>query len=144
VAPPLIVLDTNVVVASILGREDSDSSLLLQLIYGGNVRPALSDAYLIELFSTVRKPDIERRGSVGRAFEAGLSIGFHGKHHHPRRYDWPSIPDRKDWWILDLAFESGADHIVTWNMDHLSPARSLGFDVLTPPELLARLLPPVE
>ncbi len=62
-----------------------------------------------------------------------------GRSYRPRKHDWPSIPDRNDWWILDLALESGADHIVTWDMNHLAPARTLGFDVLEPPNFLALL-----
>ena len=83
--------------------------------------------------------------SVGRAVYVTLILAYMGRPYLPPHYSpaplrfWPSITDRKDWWLLDLAFESGADHIVTWNTRHLAPAGSLGFDVLEPPELLAML-----
>ena len=75
---------------------------------------------------------------AGRAFGIALEISYAAEHYLPRRYDWPSIQDRKDYWLLDLAFESGADHIITWD-GHLDPARSLGFSVLNPAQLLDQL-----
>jgi predicted nucleic acid-binding protein len=45
--------------------------------------------------------------------------------------------DRKDWYVLDLAFDSGADYLVTRDQG-FDPARDF-FEILTPPELLAIL-----
>lgn len=138
-AQPLIVLDTNVVAAAAMGYPGSNNSLIISEISAGGVRPAISDDYMDELVQTMSKPYIEEHASVGRAFNIALVLAHMGKSYQPRKYDWPSVTDEKDWWILDLAFESGAEHIVTWNMNHLAPARGLGFDVLTPPELLTQL-----
>lgn len=138
--PPLIVLDTNVVTAAAMGRRSGVNSRIIDEVATGGVRLALSDDYMRELVSTMSKPRVEELASVGRAVRIALVLAYMGRMYRPRRHDWPSIPDRKDWWLLDLAFESGADHIVTWNTDHLGPARALGFDVLEPPNFLAGLL----
>lgn len=122
-----------------MGWTGSANNRIMNMIAGGDVRPALSNDYLDELVRTMSKPYPEEYASVGRAVKAVRDLVFMGKPYYPRKYDWPSVTDEKDWWILDLAFESGAEHIVTWNMNHLAPARTLGFDVLTPPELLIQL-----
>lgn len=138
-APTLIVLDTSVVTAAVLGAPGASNDRIIREVSTGAVRPVISNDYLDELVRTMSKPYLEEHASVGRAFNIALVLAFMGKAYYPHRHDWPIITDREDWWILDLAFESGADHIVTWNERHLGPARSHGFDVLTPPDLLARL-----
>ena len=138
-APPLIVLDTNVVTAAAMGSPLSTNSRIIDEIATGGVRLALSDDYFDELVRTMSDPRVEDNASVGRAVRISLVLAYMGRAYRPRKHDWPSIPDRKDWWILDLALESGADHIVTWDTRHLARARSLGFDVLEPPAFLALL-----
>lgn len=140
-SPPLIVLDTNVVTAATMGSPHSANSRIVDELATGSVLLALSDDYMDELVRTMSKPRVEEHASVGRAVHIALVLAYMGRAYRPPKHDWPSIHDRKDWWLLDLALESGADHIVTWNMDHLSPARALGFDVLEPPALLALLRP---
>ena len=138
-APPLIVLDTNVVTAAVMGSPISANSRIIDEVATGAVRLALSDDYFDELVRTMSDPRVEENASVGRAVRVALVLAYMGRPYRPRKHDWPSIPDRKDWWILDLALESEADHIVTWDTRHLTPARALGFDVLNPPAFLALL-----
>lgn len=137
--PPLIVLDTSVVATATLGSTDASSAAVVDAVDAGGVRLALSDDYLDEMARTMSKPYLQENASVGRAFRIALTLAYMGEGFRPARHEWPSIPDRKDWWLLDLAFESAADSIVTWNTRHLGPARSLGFKVLDPPELLQEL-----
>ncbi len=126
-------------VTAAMGSPTASSARLVDAVATGGVRLALSDDYMDEMTRTMAKPYLEQNASVGRVFRIALTLAYMGVYYHPFRYDWPSIPHHADWWLLDLAFGSGADSIVTWNMRHLEPARSLGFEVLTPPELLARL-----
>jgi predicted nucleic acid-binding protein len=54
------------------------------------------------------------------------------------------MPDEKDWWVLDLAYDSAADHIVTNDghfLDRAERLRVYGFDVLTPEQLRAVVSP---
>lgn len=132
-------LDTNVVTAALMGSPFHTNSRIINHIATGSARLALSDDYLNELVRTMNTPRVEANASVGRAFDVALILAYMGSHYRPRKHDWPSIPDHKDWWLLDLALQSEADHIVTWNMGHLAPARALGFDVLEPPDFLALL-----
>jgi predicted nucleic acid-binding protein len=57
----------------------------------------------------------------------------------PKMLDWSTLSDKKDWWILDLAYAAGADYIVSRDKKVLTACRTLGFEVLTPPEFLKEL-----
>jgi putative PIN family toxin of toxin-antitoxin system len=140
---PLIVLDTAVVVTALLGGPESSNAAMIREIATGGVRLALSDDFLSELTRKVQDPNVEGKiGSAGRAFEIALDLAFMGLHHRPRRHPWRALRDPNDRWILDLAFDSGADYVVTWDRDLIDDAPPLGFEVRTPPELLAELRRP--
>lgn len=137
---PLIVLDTGVIVRALTGRPDSTSSLVVRAVGTGGVRLAISDDFLTELVRVMHYPRVESAiGSAGRAFGIALDLGSMGQMYRTTRLDWQSVPDPNDGWMLDLAWESTADYIVSWD-PHLTDA-TMPFDieVLAPPQLLARL-----
>lgn len=137
---PLIVLDTMVVLSGIMGRVEASDARTLEAIETGGVRLALSDDWLRELNDVLgREAVLTREIEPGRAFRAGLTLGLMGDLYRPARFDWVSLTDRKDWWMLNLAYASAADFIVTRDKRVIKAATGLGFDVLTPPALLARL-----
>ena len=112
--PPLIVLDTAVVIAALIGRRNAANARLLREVTTGGVRLAVSDDFLSELTRKVQDPNVEGRiGSAGRAFEIALDLGFMGRHYRPRHLPWRGLRDPNDRWALDLAFEAGADYVVT-------------------------------
>lgn len=129
-----------VVVSGIIGRIDASDARTLESIETGRVQLALSDEWLRELHDVLSRAFIsERRPKPDRAFRAGMTLGLMGELYRPERFDWVSLTDSKDWWMLDLAFASGADYIVTRDKRVLSAAKKLGFDALTPPQLLVTL-----
>ncbi len=137
---PLIVLDTGVVVRALMGRVDSSSSEVVRAAQTGEVRLAVSDAFLAEMTRVLREPRVEARiGSAGRAFEVALDLGFMGHHCRVRRHDWPSVPDPNDYWMLDLALASRADFIVTWDPHLLDHEIPLPIEVVTPARFLEEL-----
>ena len=134
--PPLFVLDTSVVISALIGEERSSNNRVLRAVETGDLRVATSDAFFTEISYVTRYSEVESRiKSPSRSLRMGISLGLMGEFHRPRSLDWPRLGDKKDWWIFDLAFESGADYIVTRD-DHLRVAYVLGFDVLTPPQAL--------
>lgn len=137
---PLIVLDTGVVVRALTGRPDSVSSEVVRAVQTGEVRLAVSGAFLIETTRVLREPRVESRiGSAGRAFEVALDLAFMGRHHRPQRYDWPSVPDPNDYWMLDLALAAEADFIVTWDQHLLDHEIPLPVAIATPDRFLEEL-----
>lgn len=133
-------MDTGVVVRALVGDPSSSSSKVVRAVGSGQLRLALSDDFLSEMVRVMRYPHVERRvGSAGRAFEVALDLGLMGYLYRTRRYDWPSVPDPKDGWMLDLAWASAADYIISWD-PHLTKAKMpFPIDVLEPHQLLAQL-----
>ncbi len=137
---PLVVLDTMVVVAGILGKRDGPSAAVLDAVATGDVRLAISDDQLSELVRVVGYEGVETHiGQPLRAFEVALDIGYMGFMYHPRRLDWPSLRDPKDGWIFDLAYAARADYIVSRDEAVMEAAAALGFFVLLPQQLLEAL-----
>jgi predicted nucleic acid-binding protein len=62
-----------------------------------------------------------------------------GRHHHPQRHDWPSVPDPIDYWMLDLALAAEADFIVTWDQHLLGREIPLPVGTVTSDRLLEEL-----
>lgn len=140
-SPPLIVLDTQVVVSALIGHEEAASHRVCKAVGATDVLLAISDAFLIELTRVVGYPDVETRiASHARAFRIALDIGVMGAKYRPRRYDWPSLLDPNDGWMLDLAWETQADYIVIRD-GHLNAKLPFPVEVLTPPQLLSLHIP---
>lgn len=138
---PLAVVDTLVVVSALAGSDHAPNYQLLRAAATGEVLMALSDDCLKELSTVVGYPEVESRiHSPARAFRLALDIGLTGVF-YPRltHYDWPSVTDPGDGWMLDLAWQAHADCIVTKDR-HLTEAEMpFPIEVLEPKQLLARL-----
>ena len=50
-------------------------------------------------------------------------------------FDWPSLSDKKDWYLLDLLFASNADALITRDKAVLKAGKSLNLPVIHPEEL---------
>ncbi len=137
---PLVVLDTLVVVSALIGPEGGSSRSVVWAVATGEARLALSDDFLREVSRVIRYPDVtpKIRGPV-RAFEVALEIGLMGELNRLRKLDWPSLRDPKDGWMLDLAWNSVADFIVTRDPHLLNFTPPFPIEILEPHQLLARL-----
>jgi predicted nucleic acid-binding protein len=134
---PLVVLDTMIVVGGIMGRRDGACGQVLDAVATGGVQLAISDDQLSELVRVMGYEDVEAGiDRPVRAFEVALDLGAMGIMHHPRRLDWPSLTDVRDGWILDLAYDAGADYIITFDKGVCDAAQALGFEPLKPEALL--------
>lgn len=126
-----------VIVAAINGSREGPSAAVVDAAATGDLQLAISDEALSEFVRVMGYPEIEEQLMVPvRSFEVALDIGTMGYMHHPRRLDWPSLTDKKDGWLFDLAYASGADYIVTYDGGVQDAAQLLGFVALPPEELL--------
>jgi predicted nucleic acid-binding protein len=102
VPPPLVVLDTMVVMSALIGDPNASSYRVCIALATGEVRLAISDDFLSELYRVVGYPEVKSKiVRSARAFRIALDIGYMGIMHRVRRLDWPSIKDRNDGWMLD-------------------------------------------
>ncbi len=86
---------------------------------------------------------LDRKGqivSASRAFRAAIDLWSHGTLLHPDKLDWPTVIDRKDHWVLDLAWAATADFIISLDPDLTEPTMPFPVEVLEPDELLSRLV----
>jgi putative PIN family toxin of toxin-antitoxin system len=134
----LVAIDTNVVIGALLGYEKSSNARVLRAIETGGLRLASSDAWLRELTDVLSHPSFaQRMPNPGQVMRVALSIGIMGELHQPQRYDWPSLSDLKDWWLLDLAYGVGVDCIISHDQKVKKAGRACGFAVHDPIELFA-------
>jgi putative PIN family toxin of toxin-antitoxin system len=137
VNPPLVVLDSMVIVAAVVGDPEGASAQAVRAVATGSVRLAISDEYLSELVRVFGYPAIEENiERPVRAFEVALDLGTMGYMYHPRRLDWPSLRDYGDAFLFDLAFEASVDHIVSSDTAVRDAAQDLGFSAIYPAQLL--------
>lgn len=139
---PLVVIDTGVVFRALRGSPHGHSARVVEAAGVGHVRPVLSFDCLAELREVVRRKEGEIK-SPARALDAGLHLWQHGTYvENVYRYSWwPAVNDEDDWWMLDLAYASTADYIVSVDPHLLRPARRipLPVEVVTPTRLLGKL-----
>jgi putative PIN family toxin of toxin-antitoxin system len=129
-----------VIVAAVSGNPEGASAMAVRAIASGEATLAISDDYLSELVRVMGYPAIEERiERPVRAFETALDVGAMGVMYHPRRLDWPTLRDVGDNWVFDLAYETGADYIVTIDRDIRDAALELGFNAIYPEDLLEML-----
>ncbi len=129
-----------VIVAAVSGDPEGASAAAVRAVATGEARLAISDDYLSELVRVMGYSRVEERiERPVRAFEVALDLGTMAYMFHPRRLDWPSLRDPGDRWIFDLAYESSADYIVTFDGDVRDAASELGFNAIYPEDLLENL-----
>ncbi len=132
-----------VIVGAIIGREGTVNDRILRAVATGDLRLAVSDAGHKELVRVMSYENVKAKSKdPARAVAVALDIGTMATLYRPERLDWPTVPDPKDGWLLDLAYASGAAHIVTDDPHLLKyrPAlKKMGFSILAPPQLLPLL-----
>ncbi len=132
--PPIIVLDTNVLVAALRSRRGS-SFKLLQQIGRGKFELALSVPLLLEYDDVLNRQDMVPVSP--RAVSRILDYLCQQAHFHKIFYLWrPMMKDPKDDMVLELAVHARCSYIVTHNLRDFEPAQSLGVKAITPASFL--------
>ncbi|MCL6527269.1 MAG: putative toxin-antitoxin system toxin component, PIN family [Thermaceae bacterium] len=130
--PPRLILDTNVLLSGLMGRPGTMAHRLYKQFERGEVRLVFSASLLSEIQDVVGYPGILARGmSPGLAFKLARDLYELGEY-YPKveRYDWPSLPDRKDWFLLDLLYTSAASALLTQDERLREAGQKLGLPVL--------------
>jgi putative PIN family toxin of toxin-antitoxin system len=138
---PLVVLDTSVLIAALTTTdEDAESRRVVRAAGTGAIRLALPDEFLREAVEVVRRKDWQGQiVSASLAFEAAMDLWSHGSMYHPFRLDWPSIPDREDYWVLDLAWAAMVDYIISSDTHLTTATLPMPIEVLEPYQLIGQL-----
>jgi putative PIN family toxin of toxin-antitoxin system len=131
-----VVLDTNVIAAAMLSRNGA-SHQLLRMVGDPRWQLNLSVPLALEYEQTLIRVCA---GMPRDDLDAVLAHLFASARLRPIYFLWRlSLPDPGDHMVLELAVESRADFLVTFNRRDFVPASQFGIRIVTPPVFLAIL-----
>jgi putative PIN family toxin of toxin-antitoxin system len=131
-----VVVDTNVIVAAILSDRGA-SHRLLRLIGDHRWRANLSVPLVLEYEQTLKRV-CTGRGLNEDDIDAVVCFLCANADLRPIFFLWRLfLPDPKDALVLELAVESRADFVVTFNTRDFAGAERFGVRVVSPREFLA-------
>jgi putative PIN family toxin of toxin-antitoxin system len=135
---PRLILDINVLLNGLSGSQSSVNRKIYQAFLRGHVGVVVSESWLCELERVLDYPAIQRLGiSAGTSARAMRDMLQLGECIAPvPMFDWVSVHDRKDWYLLDLLFESAASGLVTQDKLLLQAGKRLRMPIFHPRDLL--------
>ena len=128
-----VVLDTNILVAAMRGRGGA-SFRIMQWIDEGRIHPIISVPLMMEYEEVLKR--VGTIPGIGPQ-EVDTFLDYLMSRSSEQRvfFLWrPWLTDADDEMLLEAAFASGADYLVTHNIRDFAPAASLGIKVVTPHE----------
>lgn len=134
------IIDTNVMVAALRSIQGASYRLLnLLKNHDKRFRISVSTALILE-YEAVLKREIHRQGKDMRLIDGFIDDIVSLADRHPIFYLLrPHLKDADDDFILELAFSSGADYIVTYNTGNFKQAKLFGADPVTPKNFLQKI-----
>ncbi|MEI8573089.1 putative toxin-antitoxin system toxin component, PIN family [Methylomonas sp. LW13] len=137
-----VVIDTNVLVAGLIGKTGPNREILRRCLEG-DLQPFVGNALYLEYQDLLNREHIQalcNQTSVSlMAFLDGFASVCTSV---DARYLWrPNLQDEADNHLIELAIAARASYIITNNLSDFANAelRHIGFEVVTPQQLL-RLL----
>lgn len=134
-----VVVDTNVLVAGLIGGKGPNRELLRRCLQG-ELQPYVGNALYIEYQDLLHREQIQalcKQTSV--SFMEFLDGFAHVCTPVDVHYLWrPNLKDEADNHIVELAIAADAAYIITNNVSDFAAAelKSLGYEVITPEQLL--------
>ncbi len=136
-----VVLDTDVVLAAVLGERGASRQLLLRVV--DSALPAVVSVPLMLEYEAVLKRPQHLRASGLTVDDVEIILDQLGASMHPVDlfFLWrPLLRDAEDDMVLETAVNGGADTIVTFNTgDFGDVPKRFGIEVSRPGDLLRRL-----
>jgi putative PIN family toxin of toxin-antitoxin system len=133
-------MDTNVLIAAFRSRQGASFHVFRHLRLG-NWTAVLSNHLLFE-YEEVLKRQSQQLGLSLSDIDELLNAICARAEECQLSQDWkPILVDPDDEPLVQLAVESGALLIVSYNLRHLQPALQLGVQLLQPKDFLAKLPP---
>jgi putative PIN family toxin of toxin-antitoxin system len=138
VKPPRIVIDTNIVIAAQRSRRGA-SAKLMSLVGTGLFEVHVSVPLVLEYEEIL----LRQRISLGLTEDdvSNLIDGFCTlAHRHKIYFLWrPSLRDKRDEMILELAVAAGCNRIITYNQKDFVGVEKFGIGVIEPKVFLQEI-----
>jgi putative PIN family toxin of toxin-antitoxin system len=136
--PPRIVIDTNVIYAALRSNRGA-SFRILEAVWAGKVIILLSQTVLMEYEEILKQyaPSLRLNDAdVDTVLDLLCAVCQKFELNTP----WsPVLQDPDDEAFVRLSVAGRADGLITHNLRHFAPARSLGINVLAPRQFLASI-----
>jgi putative PIN family toxin of toxin-antitoxin system len=130
-APPRVVLDTNVLVAGLRSRQGASFKLLSEIGHG-KFEIALSVPLVLEYEDALLR-HASATGLSRRDVDVVLDYFCSVAHLQTIFFLWrPLLPDPKDDLVLELAVAAGCRTVVTFNVRDFRGGESLGVSAVPP------------
>ena len=135
-----IIIDTNVLVAAVRSKQGA-SYLLLELVNQKDKRFQINTSTTLVLeYEDVLKREMHRQGKEISDIDKFIDDLIYISNRHPIFYRLrPNLKDANDDFILELAFSSSVDYIVTYNTNNFKRARLFGIEIVTPKAFLQKI-----
>lgn len=113
-----IVIDTNVFVSAILGKEDSYARLVIEAVFDDELMPLMGEALFNEYMDVLNRDSLFKNSPLNRGEREELLASFLSCCQWTKIYfNWrPNLKDEKDNHIIELAVAGGAKQIITQNV----------------------------
>ena len=134
----LIVLDTNVLVSSMLNAKGSPGKIL-DLILTDQIQLAYDDRILGEYEEVLTRPEL--RIDQAKVLGAIDHIELSGKIIEPKTLAMEGYTDPDDIMFAEVFITSNADALVTGNLRHYKPLLDQNAIVLSPTQFLEKYFP---
>jgi uncharacterized protein len=137
---PRLILDVNVLLNAITTDPATIFGRLYERFRRGEVRFVSSESLLFEFGRILDYPRIQTqfRISPASSFAVARDLLLLGEYiEYVPNFDWPSLHDPKDWYLLDLLLESQANALITQDQGVIKAGKALDLPVLHPRELKA-------
>jgi putative PIN family toxin of toxin-antitoxin system len=131
-----IVIDTNVFISAILGRDGSYARLIVEAVFDGALIPLMGEALFNEYWDVLTRDALFKNSPLNREERETLLASFLSCCEWTKIYfKWrPNLKDEKDNHVMELAVAGGAGHIVTQNIRDLvsGELEFSGLEIVTP------------
>ena len=136
--PPRVIPDVNVLLNGITGKPGSLNRRLYEGFTHGLVQFVISEPWLEEFERVLNYPQVINLGItpslVAKTMRELLLLADYVA--PVPRFDWTGLGDLKDWYLLDLLWESGCDGLITQDSKVHRYGQKYGLPIYKPGELV--------
>lgn len=139
-----VVIDTNIMVAALLGKAEAAARQVIELALQDNITPLMGDALFNEYLDVISRADVMQKCPLDSDERMDFLAAFLSGCQWCRIYfGWrPNLQDEGDNHLIELAVAGGASYIITTNVRDFKNGE-LVFDslkVVTPQEFIKEAL----
>jgi putative PIN family toxin of toxin-antitoxin system len=116
-----IVIDTNVFISAILGKDGSYARIIIEAVFEGALIPLMGEALFNEYWDVLTRDSLFENSPLTREEREELLASYLSCCQWTKIYfNWrPNLKDERDNHIIELAVAGGARQIITQNIRDL-------------------------